>query len=97
MLTLNGEVLNVYETPKGVNRDTGESYGGKSRVQILATAQLRNGEARREMVDLTVDDPAPFKKLQGRSVRVPVGAFVAGNTVRYFHVKASTEVEEAKQ
>lgn len=89
MLTLQGQVVNVFLTPEGVNRDTGEAYGGLHRVQIMAENVLRNGEKRAELVDLTVDDPTPFKRLQGRLVRVPVGAFVAGNQIRFFHLKAA--------
>ena len=33
MLTLNGTVANIYEAPKGVNKETGEAYGGQHRIQ----------------------------------------------------------------
>jgi len=98
MLTLQGQVVNVFETPKGTNRETGEVYGGLHRVQIMAENVLKNGSKRVELVDLTVDDPAPFQRLQGRSVRVPVGAFVAGTMIRYFHLKgASSPVSEISE
>lgn len=98
MLTLQGQVVNVFLTPQGTNRETGEVYGGTHRVQIMAENVLKNGAKRVELVDLTVDDPAPFQKLQGRPVRVPVGAFVSGGSIRYFHLKAATQaVTELKQ
>lgn len=97
MLTLQGTVVNVFVTPQGTNRETGEIYGGTHRVQIMAENVLKNGAKRVELVDLTVDDPAPFQRLQGRPVRVPVGAFVSGNAIRYFHLRAAAQpVVEAK-
>lgn len=98
MLTLQGQIVNVFLTPQGTNRETGEIYGGTHRVQIMAENMLKNGAKRVELVDLTVDDPAPFQKLQGRRVSVPVGAFASGGAVRYFHLKAAAQaVSEAKQ
>lgn len=97
MLILTGQIVNVFLTPQGTNRDTGEIYGGLHRVQIMAENVLKNGAKRVELVDLTVDDPAPFQRLQGRSVRVPVGAFAVGGSIRYFHLRASSQpVSEAK-
>lgn len=97
MLTLHGQIVNVFETPRGVNRETGEEYGGQWKVQILAENLLRNGQTRTELVDLTVEDPAPFQRLQGKRVRVPVGAFVSGNAIRYFHRAAAQPVVELTQ
>lgn len=98
MLTLSGQVVNVFVTPQGTNKETGEIYGGLHRVQIIAENVLKNGAKRAELIDLTVDDPSPFQRLVGRSVRVPVGAFVAGTQIRYFHLKAASQaVVEAKQ
>lgn len=91
MLTLEGQIVNVFQVPKGVNRETGEAYGGQHRVQLMAENVLKNGQTRVELVDLTVDDPAPFQRLQGRRVRVPVGAFVAGSQIRFFHLRAAAQ------
>ena len=91
MLTLQGQVVNVFQTPEGVNKETGETYGGLWKVQVMAENILKNGQKRTELVDLTVDDPAPFQKAQGRSVSVPVGAFVAGNSIRFFHLRRAAE------
>ena len=53
MLTLNGMILNIYESPKGTNKSTGEIYGGQHRIQVMCENTLQNGEKRMEMVDLT--------------------------------------------
>lgn len=87
MLTLHGQVVNVFQTPEGVNKDTGEAYGGLWKVQLMAENILKNGQTRTELVDLTVDDPRPFEKVKGRPVSVPVGAFASGKTVRFFHLR----------
>lgn len=97
MLTLHGQIVNVFLTPQGTNRETGEIYGGTHRVQIMAENVLKNGAKRVELVDLPVDDPAPFQRLQGKRVRVPVGAFVSGNAIRYFHRAAAQPVVELTQ
>lgn len=87
MLTLHGKVANVLLTPEGVNRDTGEAYGGRHQVQLLVEKELKNGHTRQDFVNLNVDDPTPFQKLEGQAVRVPVGAFATGGQIRFFHQK----------
>lgn len=95
MLTLNGKVANVFESPKSVNRETGEVQGGKSRVQIMAQNVLQNGETRLELVNLTVESIESYKKLLGRFVRVPVGAFVSSGAVMYYALKGQVAQTDA--
>jgi O-glycosyl hydrolase len=95
MLTLNGQVVNVFQSPKGVNRDTGEEYGGQDRVQIMARNTLKNGEDRIDLVNLTVTNPEAYLTLQGQNVRVPVGVFAKGGTVN-FYVPAGSQPEPLK-
>lgn len=87
MLTLNGQVLNVFQAPEGVSKKTGEKFGGQHRVQIMCENVLQNGEKRMDLVNLTVDDLEPYKKLQGRPVRVPVGCFVSNGGVLFYALK----------
>lgn len=97
MLTLNGTVINVFQAPKGVNKE-GKEYGGQDRVQVMAENLLQNGEKRVELIDLTVEDPKAYATLQGKRVRVPVGVFVAQNAIRYFVPKGSKpEVSDQRQ
>ena len=56
MLTLNGTVANIYESPRGVNKTTGEAFGGQNRIQLMCENMLQNGEKRIELVDLTIED-----------------------------------------
>lgn len=87
MLTLNGQVLNLFETPPFTDKKTGEVTPARHRVQIMAENMLQNGEKRMDLVNLTVDDVTPYKALQGRLVRVPVGVFAAGRDLTFYALK----------
>lgn len=87
MLTLNGTVLNVFEMPPYTDKKTGEINPAKSRVQIMAENTLQNGQQRMDLVTLGVDNPEAYQRLVGRSVRVPVGAFVNGSAIQYYALK----------
>lgn len=87
MLTLNGQVLNVFDQAASTDKTTGEIRPAKSRVQIMAENELQNGQKRHELVNLTVEDPTLYRSLSGRSVSVPVGAFVASGTVLFYALK----------
>jgi hypothetical protein len=87
MLTLNGTVANIYEAPKGVNKDTGEVYGGQHRIQVMCENTLKNGERRIELVDLTVDDVVPYRETMGKPVSVPVGVYVAAGKPAFYALR----------
>lgn len=92
MLTLNGEVLNVFDQAASTDKTTGEIRPAKSRVQIMAENELQNGQKRHELVNLTVEDPTLYRQLQGRQVSVPVGAFVASGAVLFYALKGQKPV-----
>lgn len=89
MLMLNGTVINVFQSPKGHNKKTGEEYGGQDRVQVMAENILPNGEKRVDLVNLTVENPQAYTTLQGKPVRVPVGIFSVNNVIHFFVPKGS--------
>ena len=91
MLTLNGIVLNVFDTPASTDKKTGEIRPASTRVQIQAENTLENGQKRFEMVTLKVQDGETFKKLTGKAVRVPVGAFASGGAVLYYALKETPQ------
>ena len=70
MLVLEGILINVFETPKGVTKD-GKEYGGESKIQVMYENTLANGEKRTEMETLTVPIPHPTWQ-ENAPVRVPV-------------------------
>lgn len=89
MLTLNGKLANLYETPKGVNRETGEHYGGGYKLQVMCQNTLKNGETKIELVDLLIDDVTPFRDGVGRMVSIPVGVFVSAGKPAFYALKKS--------
>lgn len=90
MLSLSGLVINVFESPKGVSKRTGEEYGGQDKVQIIGDLPLPNGEIRKEMITLTAHDAKPFQDLIGKSMSVSVGVIAqAKGQLTYFITKGS--------
>lgn len=92
MLTLNGLVLNVFDTPAKSDQKTGEIRPASTRVQIQAENTLENGQKRFDMVTLKVGDGEHYKKLVGKPVRVPVGAFVANGSIMYYALKETPHI-----
>lgn len=88
MLMLNGQVLHVFEAPKGKNKE-GQEYGGGYRVQLVVMLPLTNGEYRNDLVTLGTDQPDFFQDRVGRSVSLPVGVFATGKGVQFFILKGA--------
>jgi hypothetical protein len=91
MLTLNGIVQNVFRKAESKDRETGEIRPASDQVQILAENVLENGEKRLEMVTLKVQSGDAYRKLVGRFVRVPVGAFIANGSLLFYALKTERE------
>ena len=87
MLTLNGMVLNVFDTPQSTDPKTGEIRPAATRVQINAENTLENGQKRFELVTLKVAKGEPYRNLIGKPVSVPVGAFVSGKSIQFYALK----------
>jgi hypothetical protein len=87
MLTLNGTVINVFDTAASADKKTGEIRPAATRVQIQAENTLENGQKRIDMVTLKVSDGEVYRKLTGKPVRVPVGAFVSNGSILYYALK----------
>jgi len=88
MLTLNGLVQNVFTKPPSKDKETGEIRPATENVQILAENFLESGEKRLEMVTLKVHAGEVYRKLIGKHVRVPVGAFVVGTSILYYSLRS---------
>ncbi len=84
MLTLNGVVQNVFQSPTGEDKE-GKKFGGEHKVQILANNLLKNGETRVELVNLTVEDPDIFTDSLNKPISVPVGVFARAGQLYFFH------------
>lgn len=87
MLTLNGQVINVFDQPAYTDKKTGVITPPRHRVQIMAENTMQNGQQRMELVNLTVDDPNLYRTFQGQTVRIPVGAFANGSAIQFYALK----------
>jgi hypothetical protein len=95
MITLNGMLHNVFSTAASTDKKTGEMIPASTRIQLLASNGLQNGETRSELVTIKVSDITPYKPLIGRPVTVPVGAFASGNQIIWFEQKGEVVREGA--
>ena len=50
------KVIDCYEKPIYINKETGESTTKKFAVQLLANQKLNNGALKKELVDITIDE-----------------------------------------
>lgn len=87
MLSLTGTVINVYESPRGVMKETGETYGGQSRIQLMCENVLKNGQKRMDLVDLSVGDVSAYRDALGKPVSVPVGVYVSNGKPAFYAIK----------
>ena len=74
MFTLVGDVVHVFQSPTGVNRN-GEEYGRDDKIQIMGNMPLKNGQMRKDLITLTTDQGESLLKLIGRSVSAPVAFY----------------------
>ena len=84
MFRLTGQIVNVYVSPKGVSKKTGEEYGGQDKVQIMGQIPLPNGQFRMELVDLTTDQGEALKRIENQTVTCPVAFYVSRGSVGYY-------------
>jgi hypothetical protein len=93
MFTLNGRVENIYPAPKGINKKTGEEYGGQDKVQILGSLPIPDSDSYRlDIITLTTDNAPEFQKLIGREVSVPVGIISRGKNDTLFFIPKGSKV-----
>ena len=55
-IIIQGKVIDCYEKPIYINKETGESTTKKFAVQLLANQKLNNGVSKKELVDITIDE-----------------------------------------
>ena len=55
-IIIQGKVIDCYEKPIYVNKETGESTTKKFAVQLLANQKLNNDALKKELVDITIDE-----------------------------------------
>lgn len=87
MFSVQGQIVNTFSSPPS-EKFPNPSY----KVQLLGEQITRDGQIRKEMLDLVIP-PEVFNSVQGqvgRHVRIPVGLFVSDKGgIRAFFPKAS--------
>ena len=91
MFTLNGQVIHVFESPKGVNKQTGEEYGGQDKVQILGDIPVGENQFKKEIVTLTTNLGEKLTGAIGRPVSCPVAFWAKADKVG-FYIPKNAEV-----
>lgn len=89
MLTLNGQILNIFPVPEFKDKKTGEITPARFRIQLMGQTLTPTGDKKVELVNLTVQDDTPYRSLLGKSARIPVGVFVAAGAAQFFALKAT--------
>lgn len=95
MFKLTGQVVNVYVSPKGVSKKTGEEYGGQDKVQIMGQIPLPDGQFKMELVDLTTDQGEVLKRLENQTVTCPVAFFPSRGSVG-FYIPKGHKIQQLK-
>ena len=88
MLLMTGQLLNVFRTPVGINKD-GKEFGGKEKIQILGSETLQNGETQNKLIDLSCHDVSAFERLLGQTISFPVGVIPSGKSVVFYVPKGA--------
>lgn len=84
MLQITGQVVNVFTLDAGKDKD-GNEFAERYKVQLMGDVALPNGDAKYDLMDLTVELLDDWTSLQGKKVAIDIGAFAPskGNIV-YF-------------
>lgn len=88
MLRMTGQLVNVFERPKGVGKN-GEEFEAKPTIQLLGSNPLQNGQERLELVTLGVEDERPYQVLKGKEITVAVGVFATKGAAVFYVPKGS--------
>lgn len=91
MLNLTGQVINVFHMDAGTNKK-GEDYDARDKIQLLGELELPNGETKKELIDLTVENVLQYDGLIGKTISLPVGVISSSRSVTYYVRKGSKPV-----
>jgi hypothetical protein len=76
MLILKGELFDVFTTPGGTNKQTGEKYHPRHKIQILDEEVLSNGQTKKVFRDLEVPDLESYRNKLGEQIEIEVTQYV---------------------
>lgn len=69
---IKGKLIDCYEKPVYVNKETGETTPVKYALQLLANQKLNNGETRKELIDITIEQNQvnQYQQAVGKEVEI---------------------------
>ena len=84
MFKIIGQVVNVFTLDAGKDKE-GKEFAERYKVQLMGNVALPNGDAKYDLMDLTVESLDDWTSLQNKTVSIDIGAFAPskGNIV-YF-------------
>jgi hypothetical protein len=90
MFTVMGRVVNVFDQPGSIDRETGEKLPDSVRLQMMGEMPVKNGSTRLDLVTVKVEDKETYEKLKNKEIRLPVGVFSPSKgQIIYFVPKGS--------
>lgn len=90
MFTVTGRVMNVFDQPGRLDKETGEIGPVLAKVQILGDMPMENGQTRLDMVTLTAPNKKTYDDLKGKTICLALGFFAPSKgTIIYFIPKGA--------
>ena len=93
MLQITGQVVNVFTLDAGKDKD-GKDYAERYKVQLMGNVALPNGDAKFDLMDLTVESLDDWTSLQSKQIAIDIGSFAPakGNIVYFVRKGAKPRV-----
>ncbi|BBG66204.1 hypothetical protein NNO_2077 [Hydrogenimonas sp.] len=86
---IEGQLASMYQKPEFKDKDTGEVRPGKHILQLQSLNELKNGEKRLELYNVSIPDSlvSTYKEKIGETVQVRCKFFTENNTpVKFYGV-----------
>jgi hypothetical protein len=84
MLIIKGKLLHIFTSADFVKED-GTTVKGKTKLQLLVTTPLKNGELKNELIDISIpkEKYSLYKDKNNTTVEVEVGLIAKGKVTYY--------------
>lgn len=93
MIVMQGQIINMFKSNDGVDRETGAVRPGKFKIQIMGKMPLMSGESQLQMHDLSCPEPEVFKPFQNKWIQCPLGIMSSGDSTILYIPKGSKPIE----
>lgn len=91
MILIQGTLFNIFKT-KGGTKDDGTTFEGKHKIQLLTDIAGEDGTTRKDIVDLSIEDTAPYLPLMGQLIQIEIGVFSSKSQTIFFVKKGALPV-----